>query len=164
MTQTQADTATFESDFITPTAAALSIATSAINIFSVTEVTARRTLIGEKATSLRTLSSSSSVLLRYTVSISASLSDTLTALRNSVTAVNNYLNSMGYSATVGIAFSDTSSSAPSSAPASNKAYSCFAASETVAMQSGAVKTIASVRVGDIVLAASASGKTSFSEV
>lgn len=163
MTKAQADTAAFKSDFITPTAAALGIATSAINVISVIEITARRTLIGDKAISLRALSASSSVLLRYTVSISASLSETLGALRDSVTAVNNYLNSRAYSASVGFAFSDTSSSAPSSAPTPNK-FSCFAASETVSLQSGALKAMSSVRVGDIVLAASASGKTSFSEV
>lgn len=43
-------------------------------------------------------------------------------------------------------------------------HSCFAGSESVTMQSGEVKLISKVQVGDIVLAADASGKTSFSPV
>ena len=67
-------------------------------------------------------------------------------------------------------------SAPSSAPRSaptlapvdalslNSLGSCFAGSETVELESGSYKYISDVNVGDRVLAATSSGKTSFSEV
>ena len=42
--------------------------------------------------------------------------------------------------------------------------SCFAGSETVDLDSGEVRAISDVRVGDRILAANSEGKTSFSEV
>ena len=53
--------------------------------------------------------------------------------------------------------------APSSSPIS-LIPTCFAGSETVTMQNGDVKAISEIQVGDVVLAADASGKTSFSSV
>jgi hypothetical protein len=56
----------------------------------------------------------------------------------------------------------TAPTTPESATASTK--SCFAGSETVIMESGDVKTISEVQIGDRVLAADATGKTLFSDV
>ena len=53
---------------------------------------------------------------------------------------------------------------PSASPSSKIPSSCFAGSETVTMESGEVKAISSVRVGDRVLAANTAGKTVVSPV
>jgi hypothetical protein len=60
--------------------------------------------------------------------------------------------------------------APSMAPVAAPAYStatassCFAASETVQLESGDMKSVADVRIGDRVLAADSTGKSVFSPV
>ena len=53
---------------------------------------------------------------------------------------------------------------PSASPSAKIPSSCFAGSETVTMESGEVKAISSVRVGDRVLAANTAGKTVVSPV
>jgi acid phosphatase type 7 len=64
--------------------------------------------------------------------------------------------------------SPTSSPSPASLSAtlsgSSLSGSCFAGTETVELESGSLKYISDVQVGDRVLAAAATGKTSFSEV
>ena len=53
---------------------------------------------------------------------------------------------------------------PTASPSSKIPSSCFAGSETVTMESGELKAISSVRVGDRVLAANTAGKTVVSPV
>ena len=54
--------------------------------------------------------------------------------------------------------------APTAAPTVSVKASCFAGSESVAMKNGESKLISEVKVGDVVLAADASGNTMFSPV
>lgn len=64
-------------------------------------------------------------------------------------------------------FKPTPSPIPDAAPSSSFISlipTCFAGSETVRMQNGDVRPISEIQVGDVVLAADASGKTSFSSV
>ena len=55
-------------------------------------------------------------------------------------------------------------SATSYSSSSSKRKSCFAGSETLHLESGEVRAISDVRVGDRVLAADAAGRTSYSDV
>ena len=160
----------FLSAFIASTAAALGIPVSAVSVTSVTSVTARR-LFGEiKSSGLRALESTSSVKIAYSVSSAASKASVTTALTNAALTVTNSLNTVGatngFTASVGALTGDNSTPFPTSAPAYAPidTQSCFAGTETVQLESGDIKVIADVRVGDRVLAASATGMTSFSEV
>jgi Hint module len=72
--------------------------------------------------------------------------------------LDNYYNIMyGY-----IASTTSASQTASSRTTSTK--SCFAGSETLHLESGEVRAISDVRVGDRVLAADAAGRTSYSDV
>ena len=55
-------------------------------------------------------------------------------------------------------------SSSSSKSSSDKQNACFAGSETLSLESGEVRAISDVRVGDRVLAADAAGRTSYSDV
>ena len=54
--------------------------------------------------------------------------------------------------------------APSSKTLNSELKSCFAGSETLHLESGEVKSISDIKVGDRVLAADAAGRTSYSDV
>ena len=173
ITVMQANTDEFKTAFITPTATALGIAVSAVSVTSIVEVIARRTLDDAETPSLRQLSPSSSVSVKYTVTTFTSLCETTTSLVNSATAVSASITLAGLAVSVGAAVVDESNATlpptppPTASPSHQEKenpFLCFSGSETVTMRSGDIKTIADVRVGDFVLAASASGKTSFSEV
>ena len=147
-------------------AAALGVPVSAVTIKSVTVASGRR--LGES--DARQLSASSAVKVSYLVTSSATASSVTTSIKNSAASLTNNLNAVGgFSATVGSASIDTSTPSPTAAPVYN-AYvvatpnSCFSGSETVALESGEVKFISDVTVGDRVLAASAAGKTLYSDV
>ena len=58
----------------------------------------------------------------------------------------------------------SSSSSTSSKSTFGKLKACFAGSETLSLESGEVRAISDVRVGDRVLAADAGGRTSYSDV
>jgi Hint module len=66
-----------------------------------------------------------------------------------------------YTTTAG---SDATPASTTSSSSSSKEKSCFAGSETLSLESGEVKAISDVRVGDRVLAADAAGRTSYSDV
>ena len=147
-------------------AAALGVPVSAVTIKSVTVASGRR--LGES--DARQLSASSAVKVSFLVTSSATASSVTTSIKNSAASLTNNLNAVGgFSATVGSASIDTSTPSPTAAPVYN-AYvvatpnSCFSGSETVALESGEVKFISDVTVGDRVLAASAAGKTLYSDV
>ena len=147
-------------------AAALGVPVSAVTIKSVTVASGRR--LGES--DARQLSASSAVKVSFLVTSSATASSVTTSIKNSAASLTNNLNAVGgFSATVGSASIDTSTASPTAAPVYN-AYvvatpnSCFSGSETVALESGEVKFISDVTVGDRVLAASAAGKTLYSDV
>ena len=80
------------------------------------------------------------------------------AYETGVCALNNYYNTMyGY-----IASTTSASQTASSRTTSTK--SCFAGSETLHLESGEVRAMSDVRVGDRVLSADAAGRTSYSDV
>ena len=58
----------------------------------------------------------------------------------------------------------TTSSSSTTSSTSAKLKACFAGSETVDLESGEVRVMSDVRVGDRVLAADAAGRTSYSDV
>ena len=66
-----------------------------------------------------------------------------------------------YSTTAGSSATPASTTSSSS---SGKEKACFAGSETLSLESGEVRAISDVRVGDRVLAADAAGRTSYSDV
>jgi Hint module len=71
-------------------------------------------------------------------------------------------NNKVYTTTAGS--SATPASTTSSSSSSGKEKACFAGSETLSLESGEVRAISDVRVGDRVLAADAAGRTSYSDV
>ena len=66
-----------------------------------------------------------------------------------------------YTTTAG---SSATSASTTSSSSSGKEKACFAGSETLSLESGEVRAISDVRVGDRVLAADAAGRTSYSDV
>ena len=62
------------------------------------------------------------------------------------------------------AANSATSSSTTTSSSSSKEKSCFAGSETLLLESGEVRTISDVRVGDRVLTADAAGRTSYSDV
>ena len=169
VTVAQCSSLAFRSAFMTSVAAALGITASAVSVTSITSVTARRSLAEDEPSSLRALASTSSVKVSYSVSTAASKESVTTSITNSAPTLTNSLNTVGategFVASAGAIATDTSTSFPTSAPAYAPIdNNCFAGTETVQLESGDIKAIADVRVGDRVLAASAAGKTSYSEV
>ena len=169
MTLAQALSTAFQTAFKASIATSLGIASTAVIIKSVTSVNARR-LIG---TEERELDTASAVKLSYSVTSPGTSTAVTTSIANSASALAVNLNAVGgFTASVGSANVDTSTSSPTAAPVTpaptlapvSAAASCFAGSETVAMESGDVKFISEVQVGDRVLAATAAGKTVYSEV
>lgn len=93
-------------------------------------------------------------------------SNTQTQIITSLSACNQ-----GYAVTsVSDATVNAVTAAPSMTPVAASSYgtsttsSCFAASETVQLESGGVKSMADVKIGDRVLAADSTGKSVFSAV
>ena len=169
VTVAQCSSPAFKSAFMTSVAAALGISASAVSVTSINSVTARRSLTEVESSSLRALASGSSVKISYTVSTSASKDSVTTSLTNSAPTLTNSLNTVGategFVASAGVLAADTSTSYPTSAPAYAPIdHNCFAGTETVQLESGDIKAIADVRVGDRVLSASTAGTTSYSEV
>ena len=124
----------------------------------------------------RLLASQVAVTYKVQVSGSKTANDFVLSALKSTNAQTQIITSLsasnqGYTVTsVSDASVSAVSSAPSMAPVSVAAYgattasSCFAGSETVQMESGDVKSMADVRVGDRVLAADSTGKTVFASV
>ena len=120
-----------------------------------------------------------SVSVTYTVKVTGS-SAQYSYVANALSASNSayqIMNTLTYSnngyAVTSVADANvvaTPTAAPSAAPSAAPILpytlpsSCFAGSETVTMESGELKAISSVRVGDRVLAANAAGKTVASPV
>ena len=110
----------------------------------------------------------------YTIFSADSVTTVTTNIANSVVSLTNSLNTVGanngFTAAVGAAGIDSTTSSPTSAPViflSNSyiyGNGCFAGSETVTLESGDIKLISDVQVGDRVLAANAAGQTAFSDV
>ena len=75
--------------------------------------------------------------------------------------VSGTVENIVYTTTAGSSATPASTTSSSS---SSKEKSCFAGSETLSLESGEVKAISDVRVGDRVLSADAAGRTSFSDV
>ena len=168
VTVAQAMTTQFQTAFITTTAAALGLSASAVTIKSITTITVRRNLQEVVTSGVRLLTVSSSCKILYAVSTSDTLSSTSAALTNIGATMTSNLNAVGltsgFVASVSTPTPDASTYSPTASPAVAATSSCFAGSETVTLESGDVKSISEVKVGDRVLAASATGKTSFSDV
>jgi Hint module len=110
------------------------------------------------------------VAVAYTVTVANSMASTLTAALNTAVtsgALTTSLVSAGYTGASASTLVATVDRSPTSAPTfhgASKTASCFAGSETVSLESGEMKAISEVNVGDRVLSANADGKTSFSEI
>ena len=168
VTVQQSSSFSFQTAFVTTTAAALGIPAAAVTITAISPIATRR-LDEDKTSRLRALSASTTVAISYYVSTTATRASTETSITNSGPTLANALNAVGatsgFTASVGAVTSDFSTSYPTSDPAyTPRDRQCFAGTETVQLESGDIKAIADIVVGDRVLAASALGKTSFSEV
>jgi Hint module len=168
VTVEQSSSFNFQTAFVTTTAAALGISAAAVTITAVSPIATRR-LNEDKSSRLRALSASTTVAISYYVSTTATRASTEASIANSGPTLANSLNAVGatngFTASVGAVTFDFSTSYPTSDPAySRRDRQCFAGTETVQLESGGIKAIADIVVGDRVLAASALGKASYSEV
>lgn len=155
------------SDMSTTRYLARSLATASVKILysvkvvgaALTSSAVQTTLMGPSAQSqiVNTLSASNQgyVITAVTDATVATLSPTASPTATSTAAPSSVKTAAPMSAPSAILPTAGSVTDP---------HSCFAGSESVTMQNGEGKLISNVQVGDIVLAADASGKTSFSPV
>ena len=167
MTLAQGNSVAFKAAFIATIAAANGVLQSAVVITTVTAINSRR--LGEE-TEDRILTTASSLKIGYTITSPDSITTVTTNIANSAIALTNSLNVVGvnngFTATVGGAAVDSTTQSPTSAPVVffNEGSGCFSGSETVTLESGNLKFISDVVVGDRVLAANSDGETVFSDV
>ena len=171
VTLAQGNGVAFKAAFISAMAAANGVLQSAVVITTITTINNRR--LGESLegqTEDRVLTTASSLKIGYTITSPDSISTVTTNIANSAIALTNSLNVVGsnngFTASVGGAAVDSTTSSPSASPVvfyTNNG-GCFSGSETVTLESGDVKFIADVVVGDRVLAADSDGQTIFSDV
>jgi hypothetical protein len=95
--------------------------------------------------------------LYTTSSVCSGTSTVDTVVVGKCAQLNNYNSLFSYST-----YTPTSSSSSKSSIGNLKA--CFAGSETLSLESGEVRAISDIRVGDRVLSADAAGRTSYSDV
>jgi hypothetical protein len=157
-----ASTLAFQTDLASALTASLNLGPSAVvTISSVKNSALRRSLLANSAVVTYQVAATD---VSEAVIMKAAIATVSTG------SLSYQLISKGYTSASAAARPSTTdvspTAAPNAIPASMSSYasSCFAGSESVSLESGDIKAISDVKVGDSVLVADASGKTLYSEV